>query len=325
MTRETRNHLVWMCLLWVVFTAIGEILVQWAIASWPLIASVQGEVTGEAIFFLMRAVVPIFVLVTLIVVYSMIRFRVPEDDTQPAEAQYRTGHAFVYTWVAASVAINILFIFHPGISGLTSLWGEAQAATAGDPLEVDVAAKQWQWDFKYPKSGVTKVDNLVVPVGKPVKFVLKSDDVIHSFWVPAWGIKKAVIPGETRTLVVTPTKQITTAQDPTARVQCAQICGIGHPLMRGGLKAVSADAFAKWIADNKPKPSDNSGMQMNMSGSGNGASGGMSGMSGSGDGGSSGNSGSASGSGGSSSGNGSGGSSTMDMNGSGSASGGSAQ
>lgn len=247
MTRRTRNNLIWIFLLWVVFTAIGEGIVQAVIAHWPLIASQQGEVTGNAIFFLLRATTPVFTLVVLILVYSIIRFRVPDDDTAPAEAQYGSGWAFVLGWVSLSVALNILFIIYPGIYGLSELWGEARAATAKNPLEVHVTARQWEWDFKYPKYGLKDVDKLVVPVGRPIHFTLKSKDVIHSFWVPAWGLKKAVIPGETRSLVVTPNVKVDSRKNPYARVQCAQICGVGHPLMRGDLRVLSAKDFAHWV------------------------------------------------------------------------------
>lgn len=273
MDRETRNHLIWLCLLWVVFSAIGEWLVQLAIDHWPLIASKEGEVTGEAIFFLLRATAPVFTLVVLILLYSAIRFRVPEDDDRPAEAQFASGRLFVAGWVGMSIVLNVLFIIYPGIYGLEALWGSAQAATAADPLDIAVTAKQWEWDFAYPGGKVTTVNELVVPIGRPIRFTLKTEDVMHSFWVPAWGIKKAVIPGETRMLVVTPTKIVSTSADPTMRVQCAQICGVGHALMRSDLRVVSAADYQSWF-DGKSKASAPAmgGMKgMNMGGGSGGA------------------------------------------------------
>lgn len=256
MTRETRNHVIWLCLLWIVFSAVGEVLVEAAIDRWPMIGSEEAEVTGEAVFFLLRATAPVFVLVTLILVYTIVRFRVPQDDAAPAKAQYASGWAFVTGWVGMSVVLNVFFIIHPGITGLEELWNKARAAAAADPLEIQVTAKQWQWDYKYSQHDINTVNDLVVPNGKPIRFTLVSADVIHSFWVPAWGVKKAVIPGETRTLFITPTEETSSREEPTARTQCAQICGIGHARMRGGVRVVSNEAFADWLKEQKGEHSE---------------------------------------------------------------------
>src|SRR3546814_11737741 len=93
--------------------------------------SSQGLVTAEAIAFLLWITVPVFVLVVLLIVYSMIRFRVADADEEPSAAQYRSGQAFPWGWVAVSTILNVLFIFHPGITGLSSHW--SLAASASDP------------------------------------------------------------------------------------------------------------------------------------------------------------------------------------------------
>src|SRR3546814_10393301 len=102
------------------------------IRQYPTMTSSQGLVTAEAIAFLLWITVPVFVLVVLLIVYSMIRFRVADDDEEPSAAQYRSGQAFPWGWVAVSTILNVLFIFHPGITGLSSLWSMAEAAS--DPL-----------------------------------------------------------------------------------------------------------------------------------------------------------------------------------------------
>ncbi|OOY05378.1 cytochrome c oxidase subunit II [Thioclava sp. F28-4] len=277
MDRETRNHILWLSALWVVFSALGEWLVQVAVEHWPLIASTQGAVTGEAIFFLMRATVPVFVIVTLIIGYSAIRFRVPQDDEKPAEAQFATNGLFIAAWVGLSALLNVIFIIYPGVYGLETLWSSARAAVAQNALTVKVTAKQWEWDFSYPDEGIETVDKLIVPLDRPIHFILQSKDVMHSFWAPAWGIKKAVIPGETRDLVVTPTKIMDTLSDPTMRIQCAQICGAGHPVMRSELRVVSAADFDTWVAKQQDAAKQEAGSMsgMNMGGGGSDQSGGM--------------------------------------------------
>lgn len=244
-SEKTRNDIVRLAMLWVVFSAIGEAVAVYFIGRYPGTASAQGEVTSEAVFFLLWVTIPVFVLVVLTIFYAMVRFRVADDDEIASENQYRSGRAFPWSWVAMSVILNLLFIVHPGLTGLNAIWSMARAAT--DPVEVDVTAAQWQWRFGYPGQKLTNVAELVVPVDTLIRFVLRSKDVIHSFWVPAWGIKKAVVPGETRTLVVTPNRIVDTAADPTARLQCSQICGVGHAAMQTVVRTVSRADFDEWV------------------------------------------------------------------------------
>jgi cytochrome c oxidase subunit 2 len=267
MSQNTRRDLIRLGILWVVFAILAEAVTAYGINHYPTVASKQGIVTSEAIFFLLWVTVPILVLVALIVVYSAFRFRVSDDDGQASDKQYRSGRAFPWTWLAASIALNALFIVHPGLTGLSALWSMANAAT--NATEVDVTAKQWEWRFAYPKQNLEDEEALVVPVNVPIRFVLHSKDVIHSFWVPAWGIKKDVIPGVTRTLVVTPDKIGDTKIDPLMRVQCSQICGVGHAEMEANLRVVSQADFEKWAAAERKAQEEEGGMGgMNMPGMG---------------------------------------------------------
>jgi len=261
MTPRSRRDLITIAILWVVLAGIAEFLSSYVIESFPGTLSKQGVVTSDAIFFLVRVADPVLILVALIIIFAAIRFRVPDNDTKESEHQYRGAAAFPWGWVAVSVVLNVLFIFHPGISGLEAIWSMEAAAT--NPLEVDVTASQWAWTFSYPEHKLSGVKELVVPVNRPVKFVLNSNDVMHSFWVPAWGIKKAVIPGEQRTLFITPDEIVSTEANPRVRVQCSQICGVGHADMQAPVQVVSLDDFNSWIdKTRKAQESDMGGMNM---------------------------------------------------------------
>src|SRR3546814_21075518 len=96
-------------------------------------------------------------------------------------------------------------------------------------------------------SDVCSSDLLVVPVDRPVRFALRSKDVIHSFWVPSWGLKRAVVPGPVQTLVVTPTRMVETVANSMARVQCSQICGAGHAEMHAAARVFSTSDFTAWV------------------------------------------------------------------------------
>jgi cytochrome c oxidase subunit II len=109
-------------------------------------------------------------------------------------------------------------------------------------LEIEVVGHQWWWEVHYPEQGVTTKNELHVPVGRPVALQLSSADVIHSFWVPAWGGKMDLLPDGVNTLVLQ-------ADEPgTYLSQCAEFCGLNHATMRLTAVAEPAEQFTAWLA-----------------------------------------------------------------------------
>ncbi|MDB5220342.1 MAG: Cytochrome c oxidase polypeptide [Myxococcaceae bacterium] len=108
-----------------------------------------------------------------------------------------------------------------------------------DATVVYVDAKQWMWTFTYP-GGRSTNDVLTVPIGRPIKLVMTSRDVIHSFYVPAFRTKTDVIPGRYTTVWFEAT------QEGSYPIWCAEYCGVSHSLMRGEVKVLSQDDYAKW-------------------------------------------------------------------------------
>ena len=106
-------------------------------------------------------------------------------------------------------------------------------------MEVYVMGKQWMWKFAYP-DGPNSIGTLRVPVGRPVKLVMTSRDVIHSFYVPAFRIKQDVIPGRYTQIWFQAT------QTGIFPVYCAEFCGTDHSLMRGEIVVVRQDEFDDW-------------------------------------------------------------------------------
>jgi cytochrome c oxidase subunit 2 len=103
-----------------------------------------------------------------------------------------------------------------------------------------VTAKQWMWKFSTPE-GRDSNDVLVVPVNKPIKLVMTSRDVIHSFYVPAFRVKQDVVPGRYVTTWFEATRVGTFA------IWCAEYCGPDHSMMRGEVRVLSADDYAAWL------------------------------------------------------------------------------
>ncbi|WP_242968334.1 cytochrome c oxidase subunit II [Sulfobacillus sp. hq2] len=255
-------------IVWVVLSILGEMGVRVIIHNDPMYytASNIGLMVESAMDFLIVVLVPIFIFVGLTLVWSMIRFTVKRGETPTLPEKFaRSNKWFVGSWVIGSIGINLLFFLHPTASATEQFFAmeNPQAAANKQAIIVDVTARQWEWIFSYPQYGLTQTldangqDQLELPVGRSVKFVLRSYDpyhtydqyvdVIHSFWVPSWGIKEDVIPGEARSIYITPTKITSFAQNPMSRVQCAEVCGPGHPWMEAPLNVVSSSQFAKWI------------------------------------------------------------------------------
>ncbi len=113
----------------------------------------------------------------------------------------------------------------------------------GDPavLEIEATGRQWAWEIRYPGAGVSMVNEMRIPVGRPIEVVTRSVDVIHSFWVPRLGGKLDAIPG--RSLRV----RLQADETGTFRGQCAEFCGIAHARMVMTVLAMPAEEFDAWL------------------------------------------------------------------------------
>jgi cytochrome c oxidase subunit 2 len=106
-------------------------------------------------------------------------------------------------------------------------------------IPVYVTAKQWLWKFSYP-DGRSSMDVLTVPVGRPIKLVMTSRDVIHSFYVPAFRMKHDVVPGRYYAAWFEATIP------GTFDIRCAEYCGVSHSRMLGQVRVLSADDYRRW-------------------------------------------------------------------------------
>lgn len=248
-----RRHPWWWLLgLWVVFSVGGELLALWGLRQQAPAAAEEGEVIDAAVRLLTIYTIPVFVIVTLVLVFSVTIFRRKPDEDGDAEVQVRSDRRAALGWLGVTGGLAVLVTVYPGVTGLQRLFGSQRAQS--DTLDVDVVAQQWAWFFSYPAYGVSYADELVLPVNRPVRFRLRTRDVIHSFWVPAFRIKQDMLPGERRSLYLTPSRRTSTAVDPMARVQCAELCGIGHPQMSARVRVVTAEEFTGWAGQQRRKP-----------------------------------------------------------------------
>lgn len=137
------------------------------------------------------------------------------------------------TWSIAPFLIMLIMFF----------WGAKLFYTAqhppNDAMEIFVTGKQWMWKIQYP-DGTREIDTLHVPVGHPVKLTMASEDVIHSFSVPAFFVRHDVIPGHYDSVWFTPTKI------GRYHLYCTEYCGTGHASMTGWVYVMSDQDYAKW-------------------------------------------------------------------------------
>jgi len=132
----------------------------------------------------------------------------------------------------------LLFIPLCGWAAYDYLW---QNRAPSDAMPVFVVAKQWMWTLEH-SNGRREINQMHVLLGRPVRLLMTSQDVIHSFFVPAFRLKQDVVPGRYTALSFTPIRL------GTYDLYCAEYCGTEHSVMRGQVIVLPAAEFASWLA-----------------------------------------------------------------------------
>lgn len=198
---------------------------------------------------LLYLAVPIAVLVEVILIYTIWRFRA-NGDNDDGPRPTRENRQLEITWTIAT-AIVLLFVgtasfhalAHPSVSTILddpqSEQGPAEAPE--DAIEVNVVTERWEYTYEYPDENVTTGEALVLPENQSVYIYITSTDVVHSFHVPELGLKQDAIPGERHLLRTELTGQ------GEYRVYCAELCGRGHAEMLSSVEVVSEDEYESWL------------------------------------------------------------------------------
>jgi len=178
----------------------------------------------------------VLILLMVMAALSFAMFRKPQQQLQPPPVGFLVGAGLVFP----IVALTALLIYGTDV-------GRRITQAFDDPLVIHVIGHQWWWEVYYPATEdapmVLTADELRLPVGVPVEFVITSADVIHSFWIPNLGGKVDMIPGRTNTL------RLSAGTAGRFRVQCAEFCGSEHAYMSMWVTAESPEAFADWRRD----------------------------------------------------------------------------
>jgi len=215
-----------------VLVTLVAVLFQWL----PTSASEEFDRIQDLYWFATVLSIVIFSIVAAAVVYSVWKWRVPDDDDADGPPIHgHTGLEIVWTAVPAILVIAL------GIVSAVVLSENGQASAR--PLEVKVIGQQFAWKFEYGDYGDLKSGELVLPVDREARFTMTAVDVIHSFWVPNFGQKQDAVPGIETTILVTPTRTGEFA------VICTELCGLGHATMRAKARVVTQAEFDEWVKE----------------------------------------------------------------------------
>jgi cytochrome c oxidase subunit 2 len=240
--RERKRTVQQMVVVGVIATAIGiaiGLLIPW----FPPADSTQADKIDTLWDVLIIATVPVFVLVTVVVAFSVIEFRMRpgEENLDGPPIHGNTKLEIIWTALPATLIVGLVTYAYIVLRDIE------KAPAAGKPERVvTVTGEQFTWSFAYNEGGKKfTTAQLYLPAGESVKFDVKSKDVIHDFWVPDFRMKIDAVPGITTHYRVTP-------KNPQAigdhAIVCAELCGLGHAFMRQTAHILTKPNFAKWVA-----------------------------------------------------------------------------
>jgi cytochrome c oxidase subunit 2 len=204
----------------------------------------------------------VFAAVVLFMAYCLFRFRHREGS----KAAYEPENKRLENWLTAITAGGVIAMLAPGLF----VWAQF-VEVPEEATDVEVIGQQWLWSFRLPGAdgrlgaadnrlvnfentlGISPDDpfgqddvmieggELIIPVDRPVRFLLRSIDVLHNFYVPEFRAKMDMIPGSVTYFWMTPTKT------GTYEILCAELCGVGHSYMRGVVTVVTGEEYEEWL------------------------------------------------------------------------------
>ena len=214
---------------------LSGLLVGHFVRPMPPIGAEEAVLIDELFQTMLGIAAAVFLLVVGALLYAVFRFRrrpghqgegIPIRGSNRLELAWTFMPALIVFWLAA-YSSQVLFRIHDHRE---------------DPLVVRVIARQFVWQFEYPAYGVSAPE-LHVPAGSPVQLELVAQDVIHSFWVPAFRLKQDALP-QTSTML-----SFTATLPGEFPIVCAELCGAGHAVMRSLVVVHPPEEFSRWLEE----------------------------------------------------------------------------
>lgn len=193
----------------------------------------------DAIYLFLVIVAAFFtILICTLILYLGVRYRRGSSANREAPP---TGTLLEATWTVLPLMLSmVMFVWGAAV------YFEMQTPPA-NAHEIDIVAKQWMWKAQHP-NGRAELNELHVPTGQPVRLRMISEDVIHSFYVPAFRTKQDVLPGRYTRMWFEATKP------GRYHLFCAEYCGTEHSMMRGSVVVMAPGEYADWLAGQLSMP-----------------------------------------------------------------------
>src|SRR3954463_4136273 len=210
------------------------LLIDW----FPVAASGQAKTIDTLWDVLLIASIPVFVMVQVIVLFSVWKFRMRPGEELMDGPPIHGNTRLEVVWTAIPAILLV------GLCTYAFLVLEDVEKAEANTMNVRVVGEQFAWTFYYDRGGKQVASRqLHLPIDRPVKFTIQSKDVLHDFWVPAFRMKKDAVPGINVTYGVTPNKI------GAYPIVCAELCGLGHAAMRSTAVVEDEGKFTAWLGD----------------------------------------------------------------------------
>src|SRR3954447_7978185 len=233
--RDARVPATQMLIIGAIASVLGialALLINW----FPVAASKQAKQIDTLWDVLLIVSVPIFVLVTTVVLYSVYRWRMRPGEELLDGPPIHGNTRLEIIWTAVPAILLVALCSYAYI-----VLHDVEEAKA-DTMQVRVVGEQFAWTFYYRDGGKELSSHeLYLPLNRPVHFTIQSKDVLHDFWVPAFRVKKDAVRGINTDVRATPNRI------GTYPVVCAELCGLGHAAMRATVHVVQPQQFNSWL------------------------------------------------------------------------------
>ncbi|HAG98439.1 MAG TPA: cytochrome c oxidase subunit II [Ktedonobacter sp.] len=209
----------------------------------PTILNPTGPVSvqeANLFWFILYVATFIFVLVEAVLIWSIFRYR--ERPNSPAPRQIHGNNTIEIIWTVVP-SIFLFAVLAGTIYTMFNIQNISSTNGSFSQIRVSAVGHQWWWEFDYPNQHVINADTLYLPQGAVVTMDLKSNNVIHSFWIPSITGKTDVIPGHDNQ------KIFRADQVGEYRGECAEYCGTQHAHMNFNVIVLDTNAFNAWVSN----------------------------------------------------------------------------
>ncbi len=210
-------------------------------AAWLPVAASDTAARVDVLFYSMLALTgAVALVITVLIVVFSIRYRAGASVDRSHPPLNRRWLELGWTFVPLAIFLGL---YAWGAYVYAGFYG-----AGGDPMTVFVVGKQWMWKVEH-SNGRREIDEVHLPLGQPVRIILSTEDVIHSFFVPAFRIKQDAVPGRYTSIRFTPTRA------GEYWLHCAEYCGTDHARMGGRIVVMQPAAFSRWLEEGDPSES----------------------------------------------------------------------